>query len=394
VRINQNISAMAALRNLSTNNDKMTKSLDKLSSGFRINRAADDAAGLVISEGLRSQVGGIKVAMRNAQDGISVVQTAEGALTEVHSILQRMRDLTVQAANTGTNGSAALGAIDDEMDALVTEIDRIGETTKFNGVELLKGGFGVTPAKSSGFDANDSYAVTAGDAFQINVDGAGAVTVNLTAGTYTGEGLAAHLETSIKAALVAGGQQANADAISVTAESVGAGSAITISANLASGDTFALTDGAGTPRAELGFALTSSAAAGTGGVFQVGANVSSFDKIQVAISDVRAAALGVNAIDVTDTTSHAAALTSIDAAIATVSEERGKLGALQNRFEHTIANLGVAAENISASESRIRDVDMASEMAAFTRNQIMTQAGTAMLAQANATSQNVLSLLR
>ncbi len=396
MRINQNISAMAALRNLSTNNDKMTKSLDKLSSGFRINRAADDAAGLVISEGLRSQVGGLKVAMRNAQDGISVVQTAEGALTEVHSILQRMRDLTVQASNTGTNGDDALDAMQAEVTQLKDELDRIVGGTKFNGVSLLDGTFGVKPAEATGFVSSSSITFAADDTLSINVDGTGAEDITITAGTYTGAQLAAHIESGIKTALSGGStaQKALADKISVTAESVGSGFALSIKAELANGDTFTVADGAGTAATAVGLqgATVTGASGTTGGSFQVGAEAG--QTIDIVINDLDTTALGVNGVDLTDTASHATSLGDIDDAILAVSTERGKLGALQNRFEHTIANIGVAMENISASESRIRDTDMASEMAAFTRNQIMTQAGTAMLAQANATSQNVLSLLR
>jgi flagellin len=269
MRINNNIASINALRNLAVAQTAQGKSLEKLSSGFRVNRAADDAAGLVISEGIRSQVGGLKVAMRNAQDGISVVQTAEGALTEVHSILQRMRDLTVQAANTGVNSSEATAALQAEHDALADEIDRIADTTSFNGSVLLDG-------------------------------------------TYTG------------------------------------------------------------------------------GVFQVGAGaVTGAEQISVSISGMSASSLSVSV-----TVGTAAALSAIDAAIKTVSSTRSDLGALQNRFEHTIANLGVAVENLTASESRIRDIDMAAEMAQLTRHQILTQAGTAMLAQANSSTQSVLALLR
>jgi len=273
MRINQNISAVNALRNLSVNEAAQGKSLEKLSSGFRINRAADDAAGLVISEGLRSQVGGLKVAMRNAQDGISVVQTAEGALTEVQSILQRMRDLNVQAANLGSNSTTSLTALQDENDALVAELDRIGTTTNFNGVKLLDGNY-------------------------------------------------------------------------------------------------------------------------TAKVFQVGSSVNAAEQISVSISGVSSSTLAVGTNVLSTSAGQLAAQTAIDAAITTVSGVRGKLGAAQNRFEHTINSLGVAVENLSASEARIRDADMAGEMTSLTRNQIMVQAGTAMLAQANSTSQSVLTLLR
>jgi flagellin len=258
LRINQNIGAQNAYRNLSVTDNQLNKSLEKLSSGFRINRASDDAAGLAISEGLRSQIGGLKVASRNAQDGISVVQTAEGALTEVHSMLQRMNDLAVQYAS-GTQNSASKAALSAEFTALTTEISRIQSSTKFNGVELF-------PSASASVSFQVGYA--------------------------------------------------NADKISVSLAEVDVSSAV-------------ITDS---------------------------------DTVQAAITDVSAA--------------------------------RANLGAVQNRFEHTINNLNVTIENLSASESRIRDTDMAQEMVAFTRAQILTQAGTAMLAQANQSSQGVLQLLR
>ncbi len=264
--INNNIAALNAHRNLSNTQNDLGKSLEKLSSGFRINRAADDAAGLAISEGLRSQIGGLKVAVRNAQDGISVVQTAEGALTEVHSILQRMRDLSVQASSTGSLSTEAIANIQAENDALALEIQRIADTTTFNGTKLLDG----------------NYA----------------------------------------------------------------------------------------------------------GVFQVGANTG--DTITVATVDTTAATLGVDGVTVGDATS----IDDIDGAITLVSTARADLGAVQNRFEHTVRNLNVAVENLSASESRIRDTDMAAEMVNFTRAQILSQAGTAMLAQANQIPQGVLQLLR
>lgn len=274
MRVNTNVAAINAYRNLSSTEGSLSKSLEKLSSGYRINRAADDASGLVISEGLRSQIGGLKAATRNAQDGISVVQTAEGALTEVHSMLQRVRDLSVQSANTGSNSAESRAAAQAEVTQLVSEIDRISTSTDFNGTKLLDG-------------------------------------------------------------------------------------------------------------------------SATGGLtFQVGANAG--QTVSVNPVDTRAATLGVDALDLTtaDGSGQAAAITAVDAAIATVSTNRGDLGAVQNRFERTITNLGVAVENLSASESRIRDTDMAQEMTQFSRAQILSQAGTAMLAQANSSSQSVLQLLR
>ncbi|HLU42741.1 MAG TPA: flagellin [Microthrixaceae bacterium] len=279
MRINQNIQAFNAYRNLSTTNTAMGKSLEKLSSGFRINRAADDAAGLVISQGLRAQVSGLRQATRNAQDGISVVQTAEGALNEVHTMLNRMRDLAVQAANTGSNDASARAAAQTEIEQLTEEITRISDTTKFGAQKLLDGSF-------------------AGD-FQVGADEGDTLTINIAAASAVSLGLAT-----------------------------------------------------------------------------AGANPGDPDVIDIDV-----------------TTDAGAAITAIDAAIAQVSDTRGKLGAFQNRFESTIANLQVTTENLSASESRIRDTDMALEMVSFTRHQILLQAGTAMLGQANALPQGILRLL-
>jgi len=284
LRINNNIAAQNAYRNLSVTDGQMGKSLEKLSSGYRINRAADDAAGLSISEGLRSQIGGLKVAVRNAQDGISVVQTAEGALTETHSILQRMRDLSVQASSTGSQDSDARSAAQTEFSQLGEELNRIATTTAFGGQKLLD-------------VASTSYVGT----FQVGANGS------------SSDQIAVNLSTA----------------------AFGSGSAL-----------------------------------------------SGFD----------AAGLGVGSLDLTS--AGTAAIDSIDTAIKGVSTARATLGAYQNRFEHTINNLNVAVENLSASESRIRDTDMAQEMVSFTRSQILTQAGTSMLAQANQAPQNVLSLLR
>lgn len=272
--INQNIMAMNSYRNLSNTQNSLAKSLEKLSSGFRINRAADDAAGLAISEGMRSQVNGNRQAQRNAQDGISLVQTTEGALEAVHNILQRARTLTVQGANDSNNEKARAN-INAELKQLSSELTRISKVTEFNGLKTLGG------------------------------------------------------EKELKFQVGANGTQD--DVISVT--------------------TFDLAT-------EVGDAITFM---GTGGTDHAGFN----GKIAV-----------------------------LDAAIGAVSTRRSDLGAVQNRFEHTIKNLGVAVENLSASESRIRDTDMASEMMQFTRNQILSQAGTSMLAQANQVPQGVLSLLR
>ncbi|HHW18113.1 MAG TPA: flagellin [Firmicutes bacterium] len=273
MRINTNISALNAWKNLTVTDTLMAKSLEKLSSGYRINRAADDAAGLAISEKMRAQVTGLRQAVRNAQDGISLIQTAEGALNETHSILQRMRELAAQAASE-TMTPDDRSAIAKELNSLVTELDRIANTTEFNTKKLLDGTF-------------------------------------------------------------------------------------------------------------------------TNMSILIGANTGTDNKITFGINAMTSASLGVSSasIDVSSVTFAEATIGYIDSALKKVSEERAGLGALQNRLEHTINNLNTAAENLAAAESRIRDVDMALEMANFTRHQILLQAGTAMLAQANVRPQSVLKLL-
>lgn len=394
MRINQNIQAFNAYRNLSSTNSAMGKSLEKLSSGFRINRAADDAAGLVISQGLRAQVSGLRQATRNAQDGISVVQTAEGALNEVHSMLNRMRDLAVQAANTGSNDTAARQAANTEVQQLASEITRIGDTTKFGGQNLLNGSFGVTAGVLNGYDNDNSITVAAGDDFTVSVaGGSGALTVELSAGTYTGAQWAAMVEGAVKGVLSASSDavdQAAATNFSVKATTVGAGAAIAFENAGAAAVTVA--DGNGTPLADFDVDPIGAvaAAAGAGGVFQVGAAAT--DTLTISLTKVDAATLGVSALDLVNDA--AGAITAVDLAITTVSTTRGNLGAYQNRFESTVANLQVTTENLAASESRIRDTDMALEMVSFTRHQVLLQAGTAMLGQANQLPQGVLRLLQ
>jgi flagellin len=269
--INTNMASLNAQRNLNASQHGLQTSLERLSSGFRINRAADDAAGLAISEKMRSQIRGLNQAQRNCLDGISLVQTAEGALTETHAILQRMRELAVQAAN-GTNTTSDRDQTQAEVDQLVQEIDRIQSTTQFNTLNLLDGSL-----------------------------------------------------------LMAG---------------------VTL---------------------------------------QVGANTNQV--MNLTVDDMRAGALGLTGALLNTQTDAENLMPVIDDAIGTVSTQRANLGAIQNRLEHTINNLGAASENLSAAESRIRDTDMAAEMSAFTKNQILSQAGVAMLAQANQAPQTVLKLL-
>jgi flagellin len=424
IRINQNVMAMNAYRNLTSSEGSLSKSLERLSSGFRINRAADDAAGLVISEGLRSQVMGLKMATRNAQDGVSVVQTAEGALTETHSILQRIRELAVQAASTGSSDQPSRDAAQVEVVQLKAELDRIASTTKFGAQTLLDGNYGVTPASLAGTAATTSITVAAGstDAFNLDVDGTGGTAafanVQIAAGTYNADSTAGgtagtqdatRLENAIRAGIdtalgpVLGGTNRPVD-VKVTITGAGATSKFVTTFTGTKGNSIGVTTPTNTFSALPSLGVTSTAnvsPTGSGGVFQVGSGTSASDQINIKIADVSSTGIAVgstglnlSAVDVSQSGLSTSNLNSIDAAITKVSTLRGNLGAYQNRFEHTIANLSITTENLSASESRIRDTDMASEMMSFTRAQILQQAGTAMLAQANAVPQTVLQLLK
>jgi flagellin len=410
MRINNNLAAANASRNLGETNMKISKNVEKLSTGYRINRAGDDASGLVISNSLRAQTSGLRQAIRNGQDGVSVLQTAEGALDQVNTMLNRMRDLAVQAANTGTNSLSARSAAQAEVVALREEVDRISSTTKFGSLSLLDGSFGVSTAKSSGFVSNANSIVVAAANTQLaitfNTGSAttgivnGTVTASLVAATYTSaDAYAAEVARAVKVALL-GATTANvkalADNVKVTATAVtGGGAAMTLEiGGLATGQTFTTAGGATTAGAATGWtAMTTTNVTGQGGSFQVGANAG--DVINLALTASNQTALGLTTISLTGTDAAiSATIAALDSAISTVSTQRGSIGALQNRFESMIQNLQVTTENLAASESRIRDTDMAAEMVEFTKNQVLSQAGTAMLAQANQIPQGILSLLR
>jgi flagellin len=367
MRINNNLMAMNTHRQLGISNTNAAKSMSKLSSGLRINSAADDAAGLSISEKMRGQIRGLNQASRNAQDGISLIQTAEGALNETQSILQRMRELSVQAAND-TNESLDRDAIATEVDALKTEITRIADTTQFNGKNLLKGNLGVS--RSGG--TLDSTIVGLSSTNDINVSGAAAsktFTITETADDITLDDGDGNSQTIAKDGFAAG-DTFNFSSLGVSIK------------------TDADYDVDGT--AFNGLDIETSAASGA--TLQIGANEN--QNMAIAIDDMTATGLGVNDIKVDSHGNAKAAITTIQGALDHVSTQRAALGAWQNRLEHTIKNLDTSAENLQASESRIRDVDMAKEMMEYTKNNILQQAAQAMLAQANQAPQGVLQLLR
>lgn len=380
LRINQNIAAQNAYRSLSVSDNQMSKSLEKLSSGFRINRAADDAAGLAISEGLRSQVGGLKVAVRNAQDGVSVVQTAEGALNEVHSVLQRMRDLAVQAGNDSNNDEARAN-IATEVSSLRDELSRIGNSTNFNGTKLLDGSASaLTFQVGADGDANSRIAVDLSSANVTDIAsklGGDAATFDIIT------------PTAVDGAMTFGVAGDATNDVTVTLGAAGTYKTVgdvaeALNQNTAFAEKFSASvnkDNQLVVSSKIGTNADVQGGTGAGAGMAVGTGVST-------------AASNTNGLSFASAATAQAAIDTIDAQIGTVSTARAKLGAYQNRFEHTINNANVAVENLSASESRIRDTDMAQEMMSFTRSQILTQAGTSMLSQANQSAQNVLSLLR
>ena len=374
MRINHNIASLNSYRQLSANNAQSGKSLEKLSSGLRINKAGDDAAGLAISEKMRAQIKGLEQATRNAQDGISLIQTAEGALNETHSILQRMRELGVQAAND-TLTADDRSAITTEIGQLNQEIDRIANTTKFNGKNLLDGSFGLG-VNTTSTTLWGGFTATAATTITVDVSGAKVTaTYDLSASS-----VSMKLTDSLTNVVIL--NQGVTSGFSGTLDFGSMGVKITIN-NLTA---------AGSATFDADVIVTNS---NTQALFKIGSNGNvANEDLGVTISSMKSTDLSIDTIKVDTHANSLAAIDSIDSAITSVNDARSKLGAYQNRLEHTINNLGASQENLTASESRIRDVDMAKEMMEFTKNNILTQAATAMLAQANQQPQGVLQLLR
>ena len=407
MRINTNIMALNAYNNLENTNNALNDSLAKLSSGYRINKAADDASGLVISENLQSQISGLQQATRNAQDGISVVQTAEGALSSVQAMLQRIRDLVIQSANTGASDSTARQAAQNEIVQLRDEIDRVANTTSFGNANLLDGSFGAQAARVSAHTNVPVTGLTVGNTatatFTLVVDSGAAtslsVTVAIVTGTYaTAASYQTELQKDIDAAL--SGNAGFTGGVTANVRDLGSGVwSVELVRNSSDATAKLTTTAVGASVPMLAAASAATVTTG-GGVFQVGANVTSNDQITLSISDARitggtdGAFTSLSVIDVTNTSNYASAQQLIDGALNEVSNDRGELGAVQNRFESTISNLQVSSQNLTASESQIADTDMSLEMVNFTKNQILLQAGTAMLAQANAVPQTILKLLQ
>ena len=486
MRIQHNIAALNSYRNLTGNNNAVSKNLEKLSSGYRINRAGDDAAGLAISEKMRAQITGLNTAQKNAQDGVSLVQTAEGALTEVHSMLNRMVELADQSANGTYDNPVDRANLQKEIASLKDEIDRIADATNFNGINLLDGSLstskldlsnvsmaGSTAAKEvaatgatseivadAGANTNEEkltieYKDAEGSIHSLEVKYANDATkTTVSKNIYdaikdselssvfdikldqdkvkftskvTGEGGAAITDVKTTAANGNVKEGARADGVNAKVQTTGA------NADIAAGEKFTLNgktyefvadanakisegavgvivgankdatlsnlnkalESAGIKaeydNKEIVFSATKNGAALT---LQIGDTSEDFNQMNVSVGDMHTAALGIADIDISTQAGAKAAVDKIKSAINSVSSTRGDLGAIQNRLEHTINNLSVTSENMTAAESRIRDVDMANEMMAYTKNNILVQSSQAMLAQANQLPQGVLQLLQ
>ncbi|QNE15636.1 flagellin [Pseudarthrobacter sp. NBSH8] len=368
MQINTNLAANNAYRSLSNTQNDLSKSLEKLSSGLRINRASDDAAGMALSEGLKSQIGGLTVASRNAQDGIGMVQTAEGGLSQTHSILQRLRDLGVQAAND-TNSENSRKAITTEAKELVAELTRISDATDFNGTKLLNGDRATNKVISFQVGASD--------------DVSSQITVNLKDASVSKVAEALDFgNSSIKSATVTTPLTAAAATFKQGSTTV----SVTLAGTTASAQAAELNLDEGFNQnfkasTEDGALVITSKSTAAGDVFvDQGGTVSTVNTPTSLGFDSAAEAT--------------ASIAAIDTQIELVSSARSTLGSVQNRLESAVQTINVAKENLTASNSRIRDTDMAEEMVKFTRNNILSQAGTAMLAQANQSNQGVLQLLR
>lgn len=438
--INHNLGAINAQRNMGINSGAAAKAMEKLSSGLRINRAGDDAAGLSISEKMRAQIRGLDQASTNAEDGISLIQTAEGALNETHSILQRMRELSVQASND-TNTDDDRKEIQKEIDQLKDEVTRISTDTEFNTKKLLDGSIGGTTVAgttnasitgSSYVKEDDSTKLSAAGAGRLNAikdltgddakleieidgkkleidltydasDNAGKKTSNLielgidglSSGANVGANLtnvANALQTDINNAIANYNKNvAASEQIKDVTVTVGTDGGLVIESGTA-GDKGNVKISKGEAAELLGLSDVSSKTQGSGLQFQIGANEG--QNMSIKIDNMSAAALSIDDLDITSAESATAAITTVDDAIKAVSSQRANLGAVQNRLEHTVNNLGTSSENLTAAESRIRDTDMASEMSEYSKNNILQQAAQAMLAQAKSAPQQVLQLLQ
>ena len=402
MRIQHNIMAMNAYRNYANNTSALSKNLEKLSSGYKINRAGDDAAGLAISEKMRAQITGLDKAQDNAKDGISLVQTAEGALTEVHDMLNRMYELAEQSANGTFEDGTDRKQLQKEVDQLKSEINRIADSANFNGIKLLDGSMaangttkinGAATGSTAGVDVN----IMADSLFGKN-DARSELKFSLAATSSTNKEGVVVENNGVTISLLKGKEYSAADiqALLVKAKSSGND----VSEDMMKSVQNATVTGTGVTNGTKDWtklsASTATAVANKGKplTLQIGDTSDRFNQLKVGIKDCHIDALGLTDMKIGDQTSAGAALDKIKSAINYVSDVRGTLGATQNRLDHTINNLSVMQENIQDAESTIRDTDVADEMMAYTKNNILIQSAQAMLAQANQVPQGVLQLLQ
>lgn len=370
LRIQNNIAAINAHNNLAISDSKMAKSLEKLSSGFRINRASDDAAGLAISEQMRADIASLNVGSRNVTEANSLLQVAEGAMAQISDMLVRLKELATQAASA--NASSNLAKLDAEADQLYAEINRIANSTEYANTQLLNGTFGVSVSAGTltttlgrgtvtGLQSATTYTVVSA------ASGAGEVDVTISATLASGRVSQTVYDVSIPA--TGGTTQVSFSALGLT---------ITFNSALSS--------------ASDGTIISGTA---TAAEFQVGNKATSDYRIGITLSGVTASHLGLGTgIDLTSAASARLFLSTVDNAMSYLNDQRGGIGAAQNRLSYAAATLSTTIENTTAAQSAIKDVDMAAEMTNFTKNQILVQAGTAMLAQANSSPQLVLSLFQ
>ena len=410
MRIQHNIMAMNAYRNYTNNTSALSKNLEKLSSGYKINRAGDDAAGLAISEKMRAQITGLETAQKNAKDGISLVQTAEGALTEVHDMLNRMYELAEQSANGTFEDGTDRKQLQKEVNQLKSEINRIADSANFNGIKLLDGSMSANATtkltstatnSKAGVDLNivaDSVydatgkrteldfslsVTTTANSAGVSVDENG--TVLITVMGKDADGISAEEIQAMLAKAKAANSKVSEDIMNAVRDATVTGKGIVAPKSATNATKW--TDVA---------TVTSTTTANKGEslVLQIGDTSDRFNQLRVGIKDCHVDALGLTDMKIGDQDSAAKALDKIKSAINYVSDVRGTLGATQNRLDHTINNLSVMQENIQDAESTIRDTDVADEMMAYTKNNILIQSAQAMLAQANQVPQGVLQLLQ
>jgi flagellin len=370
LRVQHNIAAMTAHKNLSINDSNMAKSLERLSSGFRINRAADDAAGLAVSEQMRADIASLTQGSQNVTEANSLLQVAEGAMSQISDMLVRLKELATQASSA--NAASNLTKIDSEADQLYNEINRIANSAEYAGTKLLNGTFGVSVSSGTltttlgrgtvtGLQSGITYTVASA------ASGAGEVDITISATLTSGRVSQTVYDVVIPA---------TGSTTQVSFQSLGL--TITFNSALASNS-----DG------------TIIAGTATAAEFQVGNNNTSNDRIGITLNSVTASSLGLGAgIDLTSASSAQTFLTTVNTAMSYLNNQRAGIGAAQNRLGYAAATLSTTIENTTAAQSAIRDVDMASEMTNFTKNQILVQAGTAMLAQANSSPQLILSLFQ